>query len=342
MNRHTFPRLFEYLARFDKKAERNFAMQGVLNGSGHAFVEAFGRDEYANLMLDASHKAAVMGYKNPALIWRNLVRLRPVSDFKTQNAIMPGAFGNLTAVKEFEEYPLESFTDEKATWSVTKYGKRFGTSLEARVNDELGQLAQTVEKMGQAAARTVENWAVDTMLVQNPSIYDGNSLFDSTNHSNDGGTAGGYTRALLVSAIAGMMTQTGRDSEYIGIMPKYLLVRPSKVVEAMEDVASAEKISVDSAAAANVLAGRDNALRSFGLTVLTSPWLTTDAFYLLADPASCEGLRMGFLGGQETPEILREASNSGWSFAHDAEQFKIRSIFGGAWVDWRGVYRDGV
>ena len=90
------------------------------------------------------------------------------------------------------------------------------------------------------------------------------------------------------------------------------------------------------------MAGRDNALASFGLTVLTSPWLTSDAFYLLADPMACEGLRMGFLNGQETPEILREASNGGWSFAHDAEQFKIRSIFGGAWVDWRGVYRDGV
>ena len=71
MNQHTFPRLYEYLSRFESKPERALAMNGVLQNTGTAFVEAFGRDEYANLMLDASHKAAVMGYQNPSLIWRN-------------------------------------------------------------------------------------------------------------------------------------------------------------------------------------------------------------------------------------------------------------------------------
>lgn len=334
------PRLLEFLGRYPKGPSRRAAMRSVLHMSGTEFIEAFGRDEFTNLMLDASHKSVVEGYRQVSVIWPFVARVVPVPDFKTQNVIAAGAFSDLEKVGEFDEYPLESFVDEKATYSVDKYGKRFAVSLEARVNDELGQLADVVTKFGQAAARTVENFVIGTNLVGNPTIYDGNALFDNTNHANDGST-GGYTRAKLVASIAKFVNQTGRNGEKIAINPSILIVRPEDYIEALEDVTSAQKLA-SGVATSTSMVGLENAIGRFIKRVETSPYVNTDAFYLLADPNDAEGFRLGFLGGRREPEILREAASSGWSFAHDAEQLKIRHVFGGAWVDWRTVQRNGV
>jgi len=72
-----------------------------------------------------------------------------------------------------------------------------------------------------------------------------------------------------------------------------------------------------------------------GLTLLVEPRLATaDTWYVVADPASIDGLEYCFLEGAEGPQI--ETRNG---FEVDGVQIRVRLDFGAGWVDHRGWQR---
>ncbi len=60
---------------------------------------------------------------------------------------------------------------------------------------------------------------------------------------------------------------------------------------------------------------------------------------MMADPAATEGIEIGFLNGQETPDLLvQDNPTDGSVFTNDAISYKVRHIFGGGWLDYRAGY----
>jgi hypothetical protein len=60
---------------------------------------------------------------------------------------------------------------------------------------------------------------------------------------------------------------------------------------------------------------------------------------VLADRAQIESIELGFLGGREEPELLlQEQPTTGAVFTNDQISWKVRHVFGGAWLDYRGAY----
>lgn len=334
--------LIKHLAEFQEGSQRENARRQALDLPVNEFIEAFGRDDYDSLMLDVSHLRIAKGYAGVKTCWGDVSNRASASDFKTNYIAAGGSFGDFDEVKELDSYPLDNFTDEQASYSVSKYGKMFGISMEARANDSLGELGRWGQRFGAASARTIEKFVIQTNLRDNPTIYDSNSLFDASNHSNDLGSATGYTRAALIDAIELFMEQTDRDGNPISLMPSTLLVKPGDLVAAMEDVRSASKLAFNQEDDSTTMVGADSAIGSFGLTVKASPFLTTNAFYLAASPSEAEMFEIGFLNGREEAEVLVENAASGFSFEHDAERIKARTIYGGTWVDYRGIVRGGV
>jgi len=80
------------------------------------------------------------------------------------------------------------------------------------------------------------------------------------------------------------------------------------------------------------------------LEVVVVPQFTdTNDWYLQTDPRELEGIEIGFLNGVEEPELLvQDQPNVGTVFTNDAIAYKVRWIFGGGWVDFRGAYRSVV
>ena len=76
------------------------------------------------------------------------------------------------------------------------------------------------------------------------------------------------------------------------------------------------------------------------LEVIAVPQFTdTNNWYLLTDPAVLPTIELGFVGGQETPELLlQDAPTDGQVFTNDRISFKVRWEFGGGWLDYRGAY----
>ena len=324
-------------------AKRNLFLNTQFRMTCREFIESYGTDDFTNLMLDASHKRGQKTFDEVPVVWDKIASIdSTVVDFKAHHVIGDGAFGDLELVGEEAPYPEDTFSDKSASLTVGKYGKIFGISMEATVNDELGRLQRVSGMLMKAAARTVDKHAIQTMIQADPTVQEDSLALFHSSHSNDHGTASGYSRSNLIGTLDLFSMQTGLDGEQIAVEPRYLLVNTNKRIEALEDVTSQSKISIDQAAAATQIQGQRNVLNDLNLQVIASPYITTDAFYLIGDPRQYEGLCYGFLRNRTRPEILAENKDSGHSFNTDTSRYKVRHIWGSTWVDYRAIARGGV
>ena len=68
-------------------------------------------------------------------------------------------------------------------------------------------------------------------------------------------------------------------------------------------------------------------------------WADTTSWYVLADPNQLEMIELGFLHGREEPELLiQDGPTQSSVFTNDAIAWKIRHVFGGGFLDYRGGY----
>jgi hypothetical protein len=71
-------------------------------------------------------------------------------------------------------------------------------------------------------------------------------------------------------------------------------------------------------------------------------WYWTDAndWALSADKNDIPSIEIGFLDGNEEPELfVQDNPTNGSMFASDKLTYKIRHIYGGTPVDFRGLYK---
>ncbi len=314
----------------------------MVRGKVRHVREALGSDYFDELLLDAMHKRMTMGHKSWTPAWPFIARKETISDFREQNRIAVSEFADMPQLTQLEPYKLASLGDYRAKYQVFRYGHMFAISLEAQTNDELGLFGRLGEKFGVASARTIDRFVVSTKLDANPVLsIDSVALFDTT-HNNISGSTGRPTIANLRTAIAKMLAQVGWDqgegtTPEVLFMPKQILVGPTDLVEARENVRSA---TVDNGGSTTPR-GSDNAIKSFLSEPIPTPFLTgaTPNWYILADPAVNDLFELGFLDGKSEPTVSREAPNSGWEFEHDAMRTRARVIFGGEWLDWRGIVK---
>jgi hypothetical protein len=210
---------------------------------------------------------------------------------------------------------LGSPTDQQATYGVTKRGGTEDITLEMIKNDDVGSIRRIPIKLGRSAKRTLAKFVFD-FIRTNPLIYDGVALFDNA-HNNLGSTALSATE--LGVARKAMMKQPELNSgDRMSIPPKSILV-PLDLQEA----------------AWNIFQRGTNLDKTFIETMLLNiipVWYWTDAtdWAIAADPNDLPGIEVGFLDGQEEPELfIQDMPNVGAMFSNDKLNYKIRHIYGG-------------
>ena len=64
---------------------------------------------------------------------------------------------------------------------------------------------------------------------------------------------------------------------------------------------------------------------------IVAPWNTSATkFWLVGDPADCEGLEVGFVHGRDAPELFQQdGPRMGTVFTHDQISYKVRFEFWG-------------
>ncbi|MEP9372611.1 hypothetical protein [Mesorhizobium sp. KR1-2] len=304
---------------------------GRVNKSAR-FTEALDSTSFSEVLGDSITRRMIADYRTATEfdIWRELTGAPvPINDFRTQERTRFGGYGDLPIVAQRGSYdPLTSPEDEAASYAVAKRGGTETVTLEMIKNDDVGAIQRIPTRLSRAAKRTLSKFVLD-FIRQNPTVYDGKKLFhaDHGNLHTDALSAAAYAAARL----AMVKQQEFGTADAIGVGPKYLWVPPE-----LEE------------AAYNIFQRATNLDKTFVQTLVPTivpVWYWTDGndWAISADPLDIPTVEIGFLDGNEEPELfVQDSPTVGSFFTNDEITYKIRHIYGGAAVDFRGVAKSVV
>lgn len=254
--------------------------------------------------------------------WKRVATWGPVNDFRTQERIRIGGYGNLPAVLQGAAYgALTSPGDDKATYAITKRGGTEDVTLEAIKNDDVQALRRIPVELALAAKNTLYEFVFDFFRL-NAAIWDTKALYH-VDHGNLFTAA--FSAAEYATHRLSMLKQTRAGSgKRLATPPKTLLV-PFELEEAafnaFQRATNLDKTFVQS-----------NVPDIIGVNY----WTDANDWCTVADTSILPVVEIGFLDGREEPELfVQDAPNAGSMFSNDKLTYKIRQIYGG------GVLVDG-
>ncbi len=287
---------------------------------------------------DSIRRALLRDFRDDRFqLWRKIVSaIVPVKDFRTNRRIRVGGYGDLQAVSEQATYPtLASPTDEEVTYAVSKRGGIEDLTWEMIQNDDMGSIRLIPRRLARAAQRTLNNF-VFGFLASATNIYDGVALFHA-NHNNTSTNVLTYANVITGIKSMGQQTFYGESGVEMAsqVYPKYLL-HPTELLEEAFDITQS---------AVKVISGENSTqpsvINRLGVEPLWVPELTdANNWYLAADPLLVDTVEIGFLEDMQDPELFVEDNPlAGSGFNADKVRYKIRHVYGGAVLDYRGFYR---
>jgi hypothetical protein len=290
--------------------------------------EALGTGDFPTLLGDALHRRMLSSYNGLNLdFWRLLTGAPiPANDFKERKVGRLGGYGDLIKVAERQPYleVVSPTEDDPAAYAVQKRGGVESISLEMIRGDDVGIIRQIPVQLGRAAKRTLCKFVLDFIRL-NPAIYDGKALFH-VDHANLG-TAALSAEAVAAARLA-MVKQTefGLSGETLGLPPKYLWV-PADLEQTAADIFKRDT-NID-----------ETFIQSLKPTVVPV-WYWTDPndWAMSVDVLDRPIIEIAFLDGNEEPELfVQDSPTSGSMFSNETVTYKVRQIYGGAVVDYRGL-----
>lgn len=277
-------------------------------------------------------------------MWQQVVsEIEDVPDFQTRHWDRVGGYSDLPVISEQGTYnTLTSPTNEEVTYAISKKGGLDDVTFEAIVNDRVGSIRRIPTHMARAAARTLWKTVFNTITTLNPTMsYDTTALYAAGHGNND-------TNALSLNAmdtgIQKMRQQTafGESAEILGPrnLPRTLIVPNQLEQRAKRIVNPSEHYLIHDTAdtATNI---DPASFTSYGINVLVYDVLTSaTTWFMVADPQQVETMVVGFLNGQQEPEMfVQDQPNVGSVFSADKITYKIRHIYGMVVLDHRSFYK---
>jgi hypothetical protein len=264
--------------------------------------------------------------RSPFQTWRPLVDVMNVSDMREQSRVRYGGYGDLPTVTEEGTYTaLTTPSDEEATYTPTKKGGTESISLEAIWNDDVQAIQRIPQRLARAAARTLYKFVFTSLIGSNPTIYDSVALFHN-DHSNLTSTAFSATQFMIHRVAMQSQTEAG-SSEVLGIVPRFLLVPPEleeSAYNAFVRTTNNDAAFVQTSPVAPTI-------------ICVSEWTDANNWFTICDPRDCPTIEIGFFDGEEPQLFRQDLPNVGSVFTNDTITYKVRHIYGGAVVDYRGM-----
>jgi hypothetical protein len=294
------------------------------------FTASLSTTDWANILANTLNRRLVRDYAQLGLdTWRAFCDIIPLNDFKEQTRVRFGGYPNLAIVGERDPYPaLVSPTDEKAIYSPAKRGGTEDITREMILNDDVGSIQKIPIRMARAAGQTLHEFVYDFLRPGvNPTIYDNKALYHN-DHLNIGSAALAADGVAFAAARLRMKKQMMKDNlKRLGIRAGYLL-SPSDLE------AIAYGLLTPAFNKSNTV---PEFLQQIGVTpIVVDYWTDATDWVITARREDLVGIEIGFINGQETPEIfVSDLPNVGSFFTNDVNTFKIRHEYGGNVTDFR-------
>ena len=277
--------------------------------------------DFPLIMGDAVGRVLRDSYQAVPSAVRQLARRVTSTDFRERHSLRLTGGLKLEKVNEAGEFKAGTIFESGASYKIDTFGRVFGLTRQAIVNDNLGAFNDVPRIMGQAAANFESAFLAD-LVASNPAMSDGKAVFHA-DHGNLAAPGTEITLDALSAARRAMRLQKDEAGELVPAVPRFLIVAPDRETEAEQRVA---EITAATPAEVNPFSN---------LIVVVEPRLPLGAWHVVADPALLPSLEYSYLAGEEGPQIITQAG-----FWVDGVQFRVRLDFGGGWTDWRGWYRN--
>lgn len=323
--------LYDLARRALEMSGQNADRFGKLELVGRAFTTS----DFPLLLADAANKSMLRGWDEAEETWARWMNTGSLSDFKVGNLVNLSSFENLTQINENGEYTFGAFQEEGQTIQLATYGKMFGISRQAVINDDLNAFTRIPSAMGRAASRTVGDIAYG-VLTANGIIGDGVALFDAAhnnlNESGAGGTpltqdAAGVAALSAMDVAMGTQTDVSGNATALNIEPSFLIV--PRVLKRI-----AVSLMSDTTAPGQANPGISNQVANLAEVVAEARLDANSATrYYLA--AKGDTIQVAFLDGNQSPTLEQQA---GWSI--DGTEYKVRIDAAAAAEDYRGLQQD--
>jgi hypothetical protein len=288
--------------------------------------EAISTGTFANVLSSQMHRRMISQYQAQDRYdaWRDVVTIGTASDYRDKHTTIFGGYGDLPGVAQRGDYnPLQTPTDQKASFSVSKRGGTESISIETIANDDVMLVRQIPIKLAMAAKRTLSKFVFD-LIETNPSIYDGENLISAAH--NNLHTAAFGANSLEAMRIA-MLHQTEISSDARLSIPARTLLVPDVMQRAAVD-----------------LFRRDTENDPKFVSMLNYDivpvwyWEDPNNFYLLADKDESPVIEIAFKSGEEDPLLyIQDDPKNGSLFSNDVITWKIKHTYGGTNIDYRGI-----
>jgi phage head maturation protease len=253
---------------------------------------------------------------------KSVARAATIDDFRPKRSIRVSDWPDLKKVNEHGEFTRGTIYESEESYQLSTYGRVIGFTRQLLINDSLGALTEPAKRFGKAAA-TLESKILAGILVANPQMSDGKSLFHA-NHQNILAAAPLDVASLGVARTT-MRKQVDEKGEPAGLRAKYLVVPPE-----LEIVA--ERLLTQVAATKT---GDVNPLAGSLELVVDDRLVDPKVWYVAADPNSVEGLEYAYLTGEPGPQFSERIG-----FDVDGVEYRCRIDFGAGFLGWRGWYRN--
>ena len=262
-----------------------------------------------------------------------------VADFKPNkdHSYLAGGAGEFLLVGENGELKHDTpKTELLPQRKIDTYGRQFSMSRQAFINDDIGFITEVPGLYAASAKRTI-NKQVYSILVKNPAIFDGVTLFNAA-HNNLIAAGAKPSIDTMQAIMLKLLRQTDPFGEAITIQPRYVIVPVgygfllSQLLETQQiDVTGIgsktmnplynyrNQLQVIEEGTLNVLTGEGNAV----------PW------FMVGDPSYAKSLQVDYLNGQETPTIRRSEVPGQLGYVWD-----IWLDWGITAVDFRGIAKN--
>jgi hypothetical protein len=282
--------------------------------------------EFSNLLANIATKTLMDEFAEAPRSFEPWVLRGTVSDFKEHKRNRFGDLESLVEMPEHAEFKNTQASDRAEPIQAKTYGRKFGLSRQALINDDLNAFSRLPNKIARKAA-SLESDLVYGALIGGltTAMSDGEFLFSSA-HGNIG-SSGVISVTTLNDMVKLFRKQTGEQGDLINVMPRYLIVPPELEGTAL---AFLQTVMPTQASEVNIHAGRYQVVVEPRLSALSGG--STTRWYMAADPADVPSIELVNLQGQEGLQLeeLDSTETLGiyWKAYYD---------LGVAPVEWRGI-----
>jgi ATP-dependent protease ClpP protease subunit len=302
-----------------------------------------GTDHLPSVLGNIANLSAMQGWESSAETWNQWTQSGTLNNYQTATRANVALLDKLTKMLENQEWEYGDLADVKQRITGYFYGLKYSLSIQAIVNDDLGELTRTMNGWGEAASATVGD-AVHAVLFTSNTGYgqtmdeDSKALFHA-DHNNyiASGSGAAPSETTLNAARAAMLTQSDPNGRKVAAIPRYLIHGPSlySTVRKVLNSQDLQSVTVDGSTGATVLSGSINSVQGMNLTpveeyrlVASAPAATT---WVLA--AARRTVEVAGVGGPVSPRAEQSmVSNT------PGITYELSMPFGVAALDYRGLY----